>query len=1102
MSTRLALLALLLGASPLAFADDAVGYRIRASIAPSTHLLVAEVELPVPSSGRFRLHPGLDPQVDDGRVELVTVDESGRVPVAEYRVRFDGPRPERMTVRYRGEIHHAIETSGQEYARSFSGSPGLITAEGAVLSQSCAWLPSIGDSLVTFDLTVDLPESWTAVSQGALASDQVQGGRRTVRWSCPHPMDDVYLIAAPFHVTRRAAGAVEAMTFLRAPDTALADRYLEATAQYLDLYQRLLGPYPYAKFALVENFWETGYGMPSFTLLGPRVIRFPFILHSSYPHEILHNWWGNSVFVDWETGNWCEGLTAYLADHLIKEGRGQGTAYRRDGLAKYRSYVRGAQDFPLREFRSRHSASTEAVGYGKSLMLFHMLRRNLGDELFTRGLQRFYRRHQFTRASFDDLARVFSETGERDLAPFFAQWVDRTGAPSLALEVEPVDGGRGRVTVTQTQSDEPYLLQVPVAIHRSGKERADWQIVPMTGRTATIELSDFPSVTRVSVDPEFDLFRRLDPAETPPTLARLFGAERVVLVLPSERGSSGSASAPDDAWRALAESWATGPDVRVVRDSELDALPADEAVWILGSDRNAWSARLGDPLEARTRSVGPKGIGEVTESGASENCGAIVLDHPHREDLAVGLMHATHAAALPGLARKLPHYGRYSYVAFTGDEPTNTIKGQWPITGSPLEWARPDAPPALPLPERAPLATPKPVFDERALIAHVNFLASDELEGRGVSTPGLDHAADYIAEQFRAAGLETLGDDGSYFEHFVLTRGPDGKPVILKNVVGVIRGSEADWADQSVVIGAHYDHLGRGWPDVRAGHEGKVHNGADDNASGVSVLIETAKKLAKSEPRRSLVFVAFSGEEAGRHGSKHFAGRDHGSFHRDRVLGMINLDGVGRLEGRPLQILGAGTAYEWPHIARGIGFTTGVESRSIPGDPGGSDQVSFHEIGIPAIHLFGGLHADYHRSTDDADKIDGAGLVKVCVWLEEALEYLAAREEPLKSQLADETDASPAPSSSTTTRRVLLGTEPEFAFAGPGVKVAGITAGSPAEAAGLRAGDILLSLDGKELTDLRAYAGVLRAHQPGDVVTLKVRRDGETIDVQVTLKGR
>ena len=180
------------------------------------------------------------------------------------------------------------------------------------------------------------------------------------------------------------------MVLLREPDAALARKYLDTTHQYIALYDALIGPYPFKKFAMVENFWETGYGMPSFTLLGSRVIRFPFILSSSYPHEILHNWWGNSVYVDYDSGNWAEGLTSYLADHLIKEQRGGGSEYRRNTLQKYTDYVSRQGDFPLTAFRSRHSARTEAVGYGKTLMLFHMLRRQLGDAAFEQGLQAFY----------------------------------------------------------------------------------------------------------------------------------------------------------------------------------------------------------------------------------------------------------------------------------------------------------------------------------------------------------------------------------------------------------------------------------------------------------------------------------------------------------------------------------------------------------------------------------------------------------------------------------------------------------------------------------------------------------------------------------------
>ena len=206
------------------------------------------------------------------------------------------------------------------------------------------------------------------------------------------------------------------MVFLRAPDDALARQYLEATTGYLALYSSLIGPYPYGKWAAVENFWETGYGMPSFTLLGPKVIRFPFILHSSYPHEILHSWWGNGVFADAASGNWSEGLTAYLADHLVKEQRGEGAEYRQTTLQKYADYVLAGRDLPLTDFRSRHGSVTEAVGYGKSLMLFHMLRLELGDETFVAGLREFWGRMRFATASFADVRRAFEQASGKDSA--------------------------------------------------------------------------------------------------------------------------------------------------------------------------------------------------------------------------------------------------------------------------------------------------------------------------------------------------------------------------------------------------------------------------------------------------------------------------------------------------------------------------------------------------------------------------------------------------------------------------------------------------------------------------------------------------------------
>ncbi|MEW6742009.1 MAG: M20/M25/M40 family metallo-hydrolase [Planctomycetota bacterium] len=1032
------------------------------------------------------------------------------VPLREYLVRpARGKWPETGSLRlaYHGEIHHPLVAEEQEYARSFSRTPGLIDAEGVVLSGSTWWYPTLTvgsssqDQLLRFRLVADLPKGWSVVTQGERAEHGVVAGRSHFTWDCPYPMDEIYLVAARFTEYHRQAGNVQAFAFLRSPDPDLAAKYLEATAQYIEMYRELIGPYPFAQFALVENFWETGYGMPSFTLLGPKIIRFPFILHSSYPHEILHNWWGNSVFVAFDQGNWCEGLTAYLADHLIKEGQGKGREYRQDTLKSYLNYVRESRDFPLTAFRARHSSASEAVGYGKSMMLFHMLRDRVGDDAFKRALQTFYRRFKFQRATFDDIERVFSETVREDLQPFFRQWVERVGAVDLELGSTTVhaeaDGDTTlRVEVRQTQGGEPYTLTVPMAVTLEGEEVARLEHLHLDGPTGILERRYASRPLHVRVDPDFDLFRRLHRSETPPTIGQLFGAERVTIVLPVETDPMKAA------WESFARAW-TGSaqaQVEIRRGEETEALPSGPAVWLLGAGN-----RFADVVREGVRPYGTRLDDEWIDFGETKvpragHCFVLATTHPEDPDAAIGWVGADIAAALPGLARKLPHYGKYSYLAFRGEEPTNDAKGQWPVVGSPLARELVDGPVKERLPASGePLARLEPVFDVRPLMGTVNALASDELEGRGVGTAGLDQAGDFIAERFAEYGLEAGGDEGSYFHAWVEPEGPRGEPVTLRNVIAVLRGARKEWEQQSVVVGAHYDHLGRGWPDVRSGMEGQVHNGADDNASGVAVLLEVARLLAaESHPERTIVFVAFSGEEWGLKGSREYVRSMERWPVRD-ALAMINLDTVGRLQGKKLTVLGAGSATEWVHIAMGIGFTTGIESTVVPDDFGGSDQKPFLEAGVPAIQLFTGPHEDYHRPSDDVEKIDAGGLVKVALFLREAVLYLGAREERLTSNL-DAGRETAAPSAQG--RKVSLGTMPDFAFGGPGVRVAKVVEGSPAASAGLEEGDVILAIDAHEVADLRAYSESLKACSPGQVIRIRLRRGKDELTLEATLVSR
>jgi hypothetical protein len=274
-------------------------------------------------------------------------------------------------------------------------------------------------------------------------------------------------------------------------------------------------------------------------------------------------------------------------------------------------------------------------------------------------------------------------------------------------------------------------------------------------------------------------------------------------------------------------------------------------------------------------------------------------------------------------------------------------------------------------------------------------------------------------------------------------------------------------------------------------------------------MLELAKALASGErPQRTIAFVAFTGEEAGLLGSRYYV--EHPAFPLEKTIGVINLDTVGRLFDKKVSVLATGTASEWPHIFRGAGFVTGVEGRMIPDALESSDQKSFIDKGVPAVQIFTDPHADYHRPGDTPDKIDGTGLVRVATFVKEGIVYLGEREEPLTNTIASTKGATPAtapPAASPAGgasgvgqgRRVSFGTMPDFAFAGPGVKVAGVTPGSPAEKAGVREGDVLLTVDGKELADLRGFSGVLRELKPGQTVRVVLARGGreQTLDVTV-----
>lgn len=660
-------------------------HQLRVMLDPGQHKLEVHDHIRLPTGSprtlNFSLHRDLHPASPDATIEMVASAEDW---LQRYRVTLPAGKND-FTLNYRGEIFHSPQQDTRE-ARTFENSAGIIAAEGVVLSGASGWYAHLenvpGDGMLTFTLDVALPQNWRAVSQGArlVTGTESENGPSNVAWQEIQPQDEIYLIAAPFVEYRQNIDGTEALVYLRKDDAVLAQRYLDATARYVTMYSKLIGTYPYAKFALVENFWETGYGMPSFTLLGSQVIRLPFIVDSSYPHEILHNWWGNGVYVDYRRGNWAEGLTAYLADHLLLEKKGMGVEHRRSTLQKYTDFVSAERDFPLAEFTSRHSAQSEAVGYGKTMLLFHMLRRKMGDDNFTLALQNLYREFRFKRASYRDIERIFSLATGEDLSPFFTQWVRQAGAPQLRLVstgARSTEAGYElSIVIEQTQPDPAYALDLPLAVTLAGKEEVYAAIMTMKDKRVELRLPLDARPLRVDVDPEFDLFRRLDRSEIPPALSQVFGAEHLLIVLPR--------NAPQEfreQYLAAAKQWQqqAGRSTDVVWDNEVEKIPHLGAVWLFGWE-NRWRDEFKAALAPGGATLSDQGVGlDNVNYSREKNAFALTA---HIGQTPTAWLAVPDARMMTVLARKLPHYSRYSYAVFEGVELTNLVKGTWPVTRS------------------------------------------------------------------------------------------------------------------------------------------------------------------------------------------------------------------------------------------------------------------------------------------------------------------------------------------------------------------------------------------------------------------------------------
>jgi aminopeptidase N len=593
---------------------------------------------------RFRL-------VDWLNIESLLLDGEAVEPVRQgqgFRVTLADREQHQIIFRLRGLVP---PRNASPASHSSSGSDGVY------LPGYDAWIPRDERGLMDYRMMVTVPPGQRAVATGKLVEERTADEAYQATFEAAYPGEPPSLFAGPYQVRERHSRGLRLRTYFHVELARFADAYLDAADTYLQRYQARIGAYPYADFHVISAPLPVGLGFPNLTYVGRRVIPLPFMRTRSLAHEVLHNWWGNGISVDYTGGNWAEGLTTYMADYALAAERG-GTAaqtMREQWLRDYAA-LPAARDQPVSAFKSKQHQASRVIGYNKVAFIFHMLAKEIGVPAFDDGLRRFWDRHKHGTAGWRDLKEAFEQPAGRDLDWFFAQWVQRSGAPRLslgAISVQQLEAGyRTRVEILQPVTGYRFRLPVLLATDAGIKQHE----ISISDSLTRIEFVTPAKPLYLQIDPESDIFRRLHQNEAPPIL-------RDVTLDPA----AGTLIASTDAdFVAVARNLASRLMDTQPHFDNLAATrqPGRSLLLITTNDR------LHEQLNQLQLEL-PSGLPDVAYSAG-------VWTTRRASGAAVLVVSAANADDLKSLLRPLPHYGGQSYVLFEAGHAFE--RGVWPIT--------------------------------------------------------------------------------------------------------------------------------------------------------------------------------------------------------------------------------------------------------------------------------------------------------------------------------------------------------------------------------------------------------------------------------------
>lgn len=507
------------------------------------------------------------------------------------------------------------------------------------------WYPQ-PEILVEYALSVTLPNNFIATSEAETVTIEQHGAEKTFNFHFRHPLDALHLAASTRYVLKKDHYnniAIEAYFFKE--DVHLADSYIAYTKKYLAMYETMLTAYPYRRFAIVENIFPTGNSMPTYTLLGKTVVHLPFIVNTSLGHEIIHQWFGNSVYIDTIHGNWAEGIATYLADHYYATLEGKGRAYRKQIMVDYNAYVNTNNAMPISNFFSRQNKAQKAIGYGKAAMLFHDLRKRYGDKSFFAALREFIRRNKFRTASWHDIQRSFEKVTGEKLYAYFGQWLSRKDIPKIGVEGAElqVEQGKLKLNFTLVQHDEVYRLRIPITLYSDNGKNQRFVEVKNAKEKISLQLDE--PVNKVVIDENYALMRQLTPEEIPPVLSGIMGRDKLIVVATARERAL---------YKPLIDALGVKNIAYVTPDKITFTQMKENSFLIAGYDNTIVNMLFG-------KQAVPK-----------EGVRIKVYKNPYNAKERIVLLHAKNKAEAKAVQLKISHYGKYSELAFKNGQ--NTYK--------------------------------------------------------------------------------------------------------------------------------------------------------------------------------------------------------------------------------------------------------------------------------------------------------------------------------------------------------------------------------------------------------------------------------------------